>query len=162
MRARVTTGIAGGAALLCATALAAQEAPPPEYVQAMTDIGAAVQVFSQFSETQDFEAASLAAQSAATAFEYVQEFWESRDPDAGKLAAVALKAAQDARVAAGLDSAEGVTYAATEMSETCQSCHAAHREEVSVALKILPDAFADDPDRLAFGAFASRYQGARS
>ncbi len=31
-----------------------------------------------------------------------------------------------------------------------------------VALKILPDAFADDPDRLAFGAFASRYQGARS
>ena len=30
-----------------------------------------------------------------------------------------------------------------------------------VALKILPDAFADDPDRLAFGAFASRYQGAR-
>ncbi len=34
-----------------------------------------------------------------------------------------------------------------------------HRQ---VALKILPDAFADDPDRLAFGAFASRYQGARS
>ena len=31
-----------------------------------------------------------------------------------------------------------------------------------VALKILPDAFAADPDRLAFGAFASRYQGARS
>ena len=31
-----------------------------------------------------------------------------------------------------------------------------------VALKILPDAFAADPDRLAFGAFASRCQGARS
>ncbi len=31
-----------------------------------------------------------------------------------------------------------------------------------VALKILPDAFAADPDRLAFGAFASRSQGARS
>jgi hypothetical protein len=31
-----------------------------------------------------------------------------------------------------------------------------------VALKILPDAFATDLDLLAFGAFASRYQGARS
>ncbi len=31
-----------------------------------------------------------------------------------------------------------------------------------VALKILPDAFAADPDRLASRAFASRYQGARS
>ncbi len=31
-----------------------------------------------------------------------------------------------------------------------------------VALKILPDAFEADPDRLAFGTFASRYQGARS
>ena len=31
-----------------------------------------------------------------------------------------------------------------------------------VALKILPDAFATDPDRLASRAFASRYQGARS
>ena len=31
-----------------------------------------------------------------------------------------------------------------------------------VALKILPDAFAADPDRLAFGVFASCYQGARS
>jgi cytochrome c556 len=131
MRARVTTSTAGGAALLCATVLAAQEAPPAEYVQAMTEIGAAVQVFSQFSETQDFEAASLAAQSAATAFEYVQQFWEGRDPDAGRLAATALKAAQDARVAAGLTSAEGVSYATGEMIETCMSCHAAHREEVS-------------------------------
>ncbi len=31
-----------------------------------------------------------------------------------------------------------------------------------VALKILPDAFAAGPDRLASGAFASRSQGARS
>ena len=31
-----------------------------------------------------------------------------------------------------------------------------------IALKILPDALPADPDRLAFGAFASRYQGARS
>ena len=31
-----------------------------------------------------------------------------------------------------------------------------------VALKILPDAVAADAARLAFGAFASRYQGARS
>ncbi len=131
MRARVTTRIVGSAALLCATALAAQEAPPAEYVQAMTDIAAAAQVLSQLSDSQDFEAASLAAQSAAAAFEYVQQFWEGRDPDAGRLAATALKAAQDARVAAGLTSAEGVSYAAREMSETCMTCHAAHREEVS-------------------------------
>ena len=78
-----------------------------------------------------FHPMSLAAQSAAAAFEYVQQFWEGRDPDAGRLAATALKAAEDARVAAGLTSAEGVSYATREMSETCMTCHAAHREEVS-------------------------------
>ena len=36
------------------------------------------------------------------------------------------------------------------------------RLDRQVALKILPDAFAADPDRLASRVFASRYQGARS
>ncbi len=130
MSPRVTTWIAGGAALLCAAALAAQEAPPAEYVQAMTDIRAAAQVFSEISESQDFEAVSVAAQSAAAAFEYVQEFWEGRDADARRLAAAAYKAARDIRVVAGLNSAEGVIFAAEQMSETCMSCHDAHRDRL--------------------------------
>lgn len=131
MRARIITAIAGSVVLSFGTVLGAQEAPSGEYVQAMTDIRGAAQVFGQFSESQDFEAASLAAQSAAAAFEHVQKFWEGRDADAEKWAGLAWKAARDVRVAADLSSAEGVDFAAAQMIETCQSCHDLHREEVS-------------------------------
>jgi hypothetical protein len=130
MEFRVTPWIVGGVALLCAASLVAQEAAPAEHVQAMTDIRAAAQVLAAFGDSQDFEAAENAAISAATALEYVKEFWAGRDVDAGRLADTAWKAARDVRVAADLSSAEGVIYAASEMTATCMGCHTAHRDRL--------------------------------
>jgi hypothetical protein len=107
MGSRVTPWIIGGVALLCVAGLVAQETPPAEHVQAMTDIRAAAQALGTFGDSQDFEAAESAAISAAAAFEYVKEFWGGRDVDAGRLADTAWKAARDVRVAADLSSAEG-------------------------------------------------------
>ena len=61
MGARITTWMVGGVALLCAAGLVAQETPPAEHLQAMTDIRAAAQVLNEFNDSQDFEAASLAS-----------------------------------------------------------------------------------------------------
>ena len=133
MRTRMTAWIGGCAVVFCAALTSAQEPPPAEYVQAMQSILAAVQTFGAFSEadaeSQDFEAAAAAATSAKTAFEYVREFWSDPSTDAGQLAEAGWAAALSAEVAADFASAEGVTFAAGEMSETCMPCHTAHREQ---------------------------------
>ena len=121
--------------LFCAAFVSTQEPPPAEYVQAMQDIGAAMQTLSGFSEAQDYEAqdyeaASAVAASAKTAFEYVQEFWADPSSDAGELAEAAWAAALSAEVAADFDSTEGLVFAVTEMGETCMPCHTAHRDQL--------------------------------
>jgi hypothetical protein len=120
--------------LFCPAFTAAQEPPPAEYVQAMQSILAAVQAFGEFSEadaeSQDFEAAAAAATSAKTAFEYIREFWSDPSTDAGQLAEAGWAAALSAEVAADFVSAEGVTFAAGEMGETCMPCHSAHRDQL--------------------------------
>jgi hypothetical protein len=120
--------------LFCGAFASAQEPPPAEYVQAMQDIRAAVQAFGEFSEadieSQDFEAAKAAAESAKTAFDYVRQFWSDPSTDAGELAEAAWAAALSAEVAADFSSAEGVTFAAEEMGETCMPCHTAHRDQL--------------------------------
>jgi len=128
MRTRFPVLFTAGLATLCAVVLVAQEAPPAEYVQSMKDIAAAVQTLNQFEKTQDFKAAGEAGTSARAAFQQVEMFWSARkDTEATEMAAAGSKAAADVGVAAGLNSAEGVQYAAKQMTETCMACHAAHR-----------------------------------
>ena len=110
----------------------AQEPPSEEYVQAMRDIGSAIKTLMSSGGYEDFEGASKAAQSAVDAFVIVEEYWVARgDKEAANIAATAKKAAADLRVVANLNSSEGVEFAVGELTATCMSCHAAHREKAA-------------------------------
>ena len=124
---RLTTVLAGAlAAVFTVAVLSAQDAPPEEYREAMGSIRAAAQAAG--AETPDFAAIQAAANEARNAFMYVQTFWQERgDDEAAALAADGSRAAADLAVSAGLNSAEGVAFAAMEMGETCGACHMAHR-----------------------------------
>ncbi|MGE0592475.1 MAG: hypothetical protein AB7G23_09740 [Vicinamibacterales bacterium] len=139
MRKHSVVAAATLSAGLFAVALGAQEAAPAQHVKAMQDIRAAVQVFADFSRSQDFDAAAAAGTSARAAFQSVEQFWkERRDTEAAQQAAAGGRAAGDAAAAAGLRSAEGVTFAAEEMGATCMGCHTAHRirrEDGTFAIK---------------------------
>ena len=116
MRKRFPILIVSGLAVWFGVALAAQDAPPAEYVQAMQDIRAAAQTFAELGKTQDLEAAGEAGGSARTAFQVVQQFWTEReDEEAARLAAAGARAAGDAVAAVALNSVAGVQFAAKQM-----------------------------------------------
>jgi cytochrome c556 len=139
MRRSFPVLLAGGVIALGAVALRAQDAPPAEYVKAMQAIRAASQTLTEFAKTQDFDAVAKTAPAARTAFQYVETFWnERKDVKAAQLATTGARAAGDAAAAAGLKSAEGIEFAAKQMSETCMACHDAHRvrrDDGSFAIK---------------------------
>ncbi len=82
--------------------------------------------------SEDFEVVSKAAQSALDAFVIVEEYWVTRgDKEAANIASIAKKAAADLGVVANLNSVEGVEFAVGELTATCMSCHAAHREKAA-------------------------------
>jgi hypothetical protein len=117
---------ASAVALWAVVVLTAQEAPPAEYVQAMQSIRAAAMAAG--AETVDYAALSTAATEAASAFMYVQTFWQERgDAAAAELAGTGARAAQGLVVAADMSSGEGVAFSAMEMGATCGGCHMAHR-----------------------------------
>jgi hypothetical protein len=124
---RISAVLSATALALCAViVLSAQEAAPAEYVEAMQSIRAAAQAAG--AETIDYAALSTAAEEAASAFMYVQTFWQERgDAEAAELAGTGVRAAQGLVVAADMSSAEGVAFSAMQLGATCGSCHMAHR-----------------------------------
>jgi len=119
--------LAGGlAAFLTVAVVIAQDAPPEEYVAAMTTIRTAMQTFN--ADEPDFEAIQAAGTEARAAFQYVQTFWNDRDDtEAADLAATGAREAASVVASADLMSAEGVQFAAAAIGETCGACHMAHR-----------------------------------
>jgi hypothetical protein len=122
--ALATCGFIGMLGLVVMTA----EKPPDEYSQAMKNIGAAAQSANTAIQAQDFDMVSKNAASIIEAFPVVEKYWNGKAADAVQLVHTASKAASDMRVAAGLQSSEGVAYAAKELNGTCMQCHTAHRE----------------------------------
>jgi len=124
--ALVTCGFVGIFGLAVMTA----EKPSEEYSKAMKDIGAGMQAANKAIQAQDYEAVSKNAATIIDAFPVIEKYWAGKSEDAVKMVRKAAKAASDMRVAAGLNSAEGVAYSAKELGETCAPCHTAHRERL--------------------------------
>lgn len=107
----------------------AAEAPPPEYVKAMKDIGGLVQALSKPGATEDMDLAKKSAITLKELFTYVEKYWNGKDTEAAKLANVAFKAAADIQVSTQFSSAEGVAAGLKDLTATCATCHTAHREQ---------------------------------
>lgn len=122
--ALVTCGFMGMFGLAVMTA----EKPPDQYSKAMKDIGAALESANKAIQAQDLDAVSKNAGLIVEAFPVVENYWTGKDSDAVKLVQAASKAASDMRVAAGLQSSDGVAYSAKELADVCTQCHTAHRE----------------------------------
>jgi len=105
----------------------AAEKPSPEFVKAMKDLAAANQAITKSVAAGDFNAVASNAGNAVNAIPVVQAYWKGKAPDASKAAEDAAKAAADLRVAAGLQSQEGIEYSAKMLGATCGQCHTAHR-----------------------------------
>ena len=120
-----------GVVALCGFVAAAAEKPTPEYQKAMKDLGAVAQAIGKPGASEDFPAVTKSVESAKAAFDVVEKYWRAKSvDDALKAAQAGQKAAADMGVAAGLTSAEGVQAAFKDMTDTCRSCHTAHREKM--------------------------------
>ena len=82
-------------------------------------------------ETGHFQEANFQGAEALIFDQPVKKYWTDKaDSDAVRLATAAEKAAADLRVAAGLQSMEGIDYSAKELTDYCAQCHKAHREQL--------------------------------
>ncbi len=122
--------VMAGLSLAATVSVFAGEKPSEAYVKSMKDLGAAVQVVSKAIPAEDFATVSKGAVSIIEALSVVEKYWAGKD-DAMKIVQVAKKAAADLRVSAGLTNIEGVSYSIKELTETCTTCHAAHRERLA-------------------------------
>lgn len=111
-------------------AVFAAEKPPENYQKAMKDLGALSQGIGKAVADENYDAITEYATSAKAAFVVVEEFWRTKGGEALKMAQTGGKAASDLEVTAGLKNAEGVAFAAKELTDLCAGCHAAHREKM--------------------------------
>jgi cytochrome c556 len=111
-------------------AAVAAEKPTDEYQKAMKDLGGVAQAMSKPEASEDFAAVTKSVDSTKAAFAVVEKYWRAKgSDDALKAVAVGTKAAADMGVAAGLTSAEGVQAAFKDLTDSCRTCHTAHREK---------------------------------
>ena len=109
--------------------LTAADAPPADFKKAMQEIGAGVQALSKPGATEDMELAKTSAITIKAAFTVVENYWNSKDAEAAKLAHAGFKAAADIQVSTQFNSVEGVTQGLQDLTATCTACHTAHREK---------------------------------
>jgi hypothetical protein len=129
---RIFGGCAAALLAVCilgfAFTLLAAEAPPEEYAKAMKDIGTATQNLQKALAAEDFDGVTKNAVVMIDAFPKVEKYWMGKDPNAVKWAQTGGRAVTEIRVAAGLRSVEGIEYSAKQLTDSCQQCHATHRE----------------------------------
>lgn len=120
-----------GFSVLLSLAVMTAEKPSEQYSKAMKDISVAVASANKAIKAQEFETVSKDAGAIIDAFPPVKKYWTDKgDTDAVRLVTAAEKAAADLRVAAGLQSTDGVEYSAKELTDLCVQCHTAHREQL--------------------------------
>ena len=126
-----------GFSVLLSLAVFTAEKPSEQYSKAMKDISAGLRSANEAIKAQEFENIGKSAGAIVDAFPPVKKFWTDKgDQEAVRLATGAEKAAADLRVAAGLQSMEGVEYSAKELTETCAQCHKAHHEQLGRTFQI--------------------------
>lgn len=129
MRKGLAFGLGFGA--LLSVAVMTAEKPSEQYSKAEKAIGAAAESATKAIQAQDFDTVSKNATSIIEAFPVIRKYWTDKaDLDAVRLVTAAEKSAADLRVAAGLQSTDGVEYSAKELADICAQCHTAHREQL--------------------------------
>ena len=129
MRTTWTLAVSGFVVLSGWSVLTAEK-PPETFQKAMKDMGAALQAANAAIKEEKLEVVSENAGKIVDAFIVVEKFFQGKNDDGVKLAQTASKSASDLRVAANLQSAEGVAFSNKELMEGCAACHAAHREKM--------------------------------
>lgn len=107
------------------------EKPPEDFQKAMKTMGAALQAANAAIKEEKLEAVSENAGKIVDAFIVVEKYFQGKSDDAVKMAQTASKSASDLRVAANLQSTDGVDFSKKELMDGCAACHAAHREKLA-------------------------------
>ena len=108
----------------------AADKPPADYQAAMKDLGAFAQGIDKAVKADDFAAVSKYAGAVKSDFEVVEKFWNTKAPEAAKIAQSGGKFAADLGAVADVKSREGVEFAVTQITDLCATCHTAHRERM--------------------------------
>lgn len=108
----------------------AAEQPPVEYARAMKEIDAAAQKVEKAIAAEDYDTVSKSSDEMIEPLKIVQTYWTGKSDDAVTMTEDTAKASIDLTVSADLKSAEGVAFAAKQLTATCETCHAAHRESL--------------------------------
>jgi hypothetical protein len=117
-------GRAGGAA-----AAAGARVTIEQHEAAMKQIAQAIGVLQKSAKANDLATAATNAQTLATQFALVEQFWTQRNkPDAVKFAQQGRQGATDAAAAAKAGDQMKTQMAATNAQGSCKQCHSVYRE----------------------------------